>query len=275
LVRLGDIAEVNEGKPTGANDYFFLPLERAKEYKIEDDFLLPGIMKTRRMNYLIIDFNLIGRYFLQIQKNENEIRKLNVYKYLDYGRREILPKSNTLKSKPIWWRFSYRKPADLLCPCGYGETIFCAINEARAVASNSYTEIRLKDLDYKYPLFIFINSVIGWLFLEILGRKSLGGGMIKIDPIEYRQMYVLNKKLMPSKLSIKNRMVKSIFSELGFDKNKPIRSQQPKPLPDRAELDNIVFDELGLTEQERKEVYWAVAELVKNRLDKAGSFNAH
>ncbi|MCD6129971.1 MAG: hypothetical protein J7J10_03350, partial [Deltaproteobacteria bacterium] len=69
--------------------------------------------------------------------------------------------------------------------------------------------------------------------------------------------------------------VKSIFSELGFDKNKPIRSQQPKPLPDRAELDNIVFDELGLTEQERKEVYWAVAELVKNRLDKAGSFNAH
>ena len=29
------------------------------------------------------------------------------------------------------------------------------------------------------------------------------------------------------------------------------------------------FDALGLTESERKEVYWAVAELVQNRLSKA------
>jgi len=33
----------------------------------------------------------------------------------------------------------------------------------------------------------------------------------------------------------------------------------------------VVFDALGLTEEERKEVYWATAELVKNRLDKARS----
>jgi hypothetical protein len=37
------------------------------------------------------------------------------------------------------------------------------------------------------------------------------------------------------------------------------------------ELDDIIFDELGLTEEERKEVYWSVAELVKQRLEKAGS----
>jgi hypothetical protein len=42
-------------------------------------------------------------------------------------------------------------------------------------------------------------------------------------------------------------------------------------LPDRKELDDIVFDALGLSEDERKEVYWSVAELVKARLDKAES----
>jgi len=47
--------------------------------------------------------------------------------------------------------------------------------------------------------------------------------------------------------------------------------QEPNPLPDRKALDDIVFDALGLTEEERKEVYWAVAELVKNRLEKARS----
>jgi hypothetical protein len=44
-------------------------------------------------------------------------------------------------------------------------------------------------------------------------------------------------------------------------------SQQPNPLPDRKALDDVVFcakgasasggDALGLTEAERKEVYWA------------------
>ncbi len=63
----------------------------------------------------------------------------------------------------------------------------------------------------------------------------------------------------------------SIFTELGFDPNKPIREQEPNPLPDRKALDDIIFDALGLTEEERKEVYWAVAELVKTRLEKARS----
>ena len=36
-------------------------------------------------------------------------------------------------------------------------------------------------------------------------------------------------------------------------------------------LDAIIFGIFGLTEDERKEVYWAVCELVKNRLEKARS----
>ncbi len=65
--------------------------------------------------------------------------------------------------------------------------------------------------------------------------------------------------------------VKTVFEEVGIDKDKPIRGQEPNPLPDRAHLDNIIFDELGLTQDERKEVYWSVCELVKQRIDKARS----
>jgi hypothetical protein len=36
-------------------------------------------------------------------------------------------------------------------------------------------------------------------------------------------------------------------------------------------LDDEIFDEIGLTPEERNEVYWSLAELVKQRLDKAGS----
>jgi len=41
--------------------------------------------------------------------------------------------------------------------------------------------------------------------------------------------------------------------------------------PDRFELDAVVFDVLGLTDEERLAVYQAVVELVKNRLVKARS----
>lgn len=50
-----------------------------------------------------------------------------------------------------------------------------------------------------------------------------------------------------------------------------IHERTPNSLPDRKALDDIVFDILGLTDNERNEVYWAVCELVKNRLDKARS----
>jgi len=36
-------------------------------------------------------------------------------------------------------------------------------------------------------------------------------------------------------------------------------------------MDNIIFDELGLIKEERKEVYWAVCELVQQRLSKTTS----
>ncbi|MEW6068784.1 MAG: hypothetical protein AB1610_10900 [Nitrospirota bacterium] len=52
---------------------------------------------------------------------------------------------------------------------------------------------------------------------------------------------------------------------------RPLHEQKPNPLPDRKTLDDIVFNILGLTEDKRTEIYWAVCKLVKNRLEKARS----
>ena len=81
---------------------------------------------------------------------------------------------------------------------------------------------------------------------------------------------------------------KDIFEKLCFYKTKPIRTQKPNPLPDRKALDDIIFsrrdafaDALGFQpkadpplaeiQEEREEVYYAVCELVQNRLNKARS----
>lgn len=78
--------------------------------------------------------------------------------------------------------------------------------------------------------------------------------------------------------SLARRPFRSIFEELGLPKpNKDYSNIRPedvsldKVLPDRQALDQVVFEALGLTEEEQQEVYRAVVGLVKDRLAKAKS----
>ena len=57
------------------------------------------------------------------------------------------------------------------------------------------------------------------------------------------------------------RLALSIFKKCVFSRFLTINEQKSTPLTDRKELDDIVFDALGLTEDKCKQVYWAVAEL--------------
>ena len=90
---------------------------------------------------------------------------------------------------------------------------------------------------------------------------------------EVKNSLIVNPDLLPNNYNFSLRELHSIFTECGINPKSdiPIEEQEPNPLPDRAELDNIVFDALGLTAEERKEVYRAVCRLVWDRISKAGS----
>ena len=68
-----------------------------------------------------------------------------------------------------------------------------------------------------------------------------------------------------------SRPVDSIYTELGT--SVPEEASLDKVKPDRRELDKIIMGEiLGLNEKEQIEVYKALIDLVKSRLEKAKSF---
>jgi len=67
------------------------------------------------------------------------------------------------------------------------------------------------------------------------------------------------------------RPVLSVFSEFGA--NSPSEVSLERVKPDRRELDRLIMgDILGLTEEEQVEVYRAIVDLVKSRIEKAQSF---
>jgi hypothetical protein len=140
-----------------------------------------------------------------------------------------------------------------------------------------------------------LNSTFSYLVAEVISRKTYGIGVAYIYGPEVNNIYLVNPSILAEhdKQSVerifnnmRNREILSIFEELGFQKCTQRKCNHPehpyeyvKPeevsfdriMPDRRELDKIVFEALGLTEEEQLEVYRAVLELVKNRLLKAKS----
>ena len=132
--------------------------------------------------------------------------------------------------------------------------------------------------------------------MELIGRINLGEGALDFKVYEAADLLILRKEFFKNSQSIRitsdvtkfmsTREIKSIFEELGFaichqrsckHPEHPYEFVDPdkvslgKVIPDRREIDKIVFEALGLTEEEQLEVYRAVVELVKNRLVKARS----
>lgn len=148
---------------------------------------------------------------------------------------------------------------------------------AKILVSDNFQEIHY--LNKNEREFVYsCNSTLFQLLLNIIGRANFGDGLIKLQTFEVASLILLNPeniKITGVKINTFNKFISrdlySFFEELGFNRNELIRDQIPNPLPDRKELDDIIFDELGLSNKERNEVYWSVAELVKQRLDKAAS----
>jgi len=124
---------------------------------------------------------------------------------------------------------------------------------------------------------LVLNSTLIAFWLEILARQPGGGGA----PLDV-DVYVAAKLLIPKledltkrksefeKIGLLERDTLTIFQELGA--NAPTEISFEKVKADRLELDKIVLrDILELSEKEHLEVYKAVVDLVKSRLEKAKS----
>jgi hypothetical protein len=130
------------------------------------------------------------------------------------------------------------------------------------------------------PYICNLNCTIYILFREILGFLSLGLGVLKmpvylvgIIPVINFSLFSRNikRELLLLNKQLKMRDIGSVFEEIGTTNPKDVNFSNIKP--DRRALDQIIMgDILGLTDEEQLEVYRAVIELVKSRIDKARSF---
>jgi len=112
--------------------------------------------------------------------------------------------------------------------------------------------------------------------VETLGRRSLGGGGIRILVEDLKWGRIL---INPEAFDIKQRRVlKRCFDALAsvpvhsvIEEIHALQSTTSTSANPRIVLDKTVFDVLNLNKQERIAVYEAVIDLVEKRLGKAKS----
>jgi hypothetical protein len=269
LVKLGDIAEVSRGFTTGVNEFFYLDEETINQWQIETEFLKPVIKSPKECKSILIKPENLTYKIFMCHKSKNELKGTNALKYIEWGEKQKTKDGVYWKNVPsvsgrkYWWSLGEREPARI----NYNYLI----NEvAKSYVGKIYASDNFQEIHTDKKIELFLNSIVSYLFQSNTGRVGFGGGLLKIQTYELKSLPCLEIETDSVQYFI-NDDNKSIFEECGINPKQPIRDQEPNPLPDRKELDNIVFDILGLSGQERKEVYWSVCELVHNRLSKARS----
>lgn len=288
LIELRDISDVKFGIKTGANDFFYLDEKMIKEWKIEPEYLLNIIRTSKEIEFTIIKQQDLKFKLFYCNKPKEELKNTNALKYITYGEhkkieikkggdkgKEVIGyhKLETIKNRKLWYSIGERDYPNFAQTQIFNDR-FLFTDTDNTFVDNVLNEIRLKK-DYKTiknKCLSALNCTLSILMIELYGRAALGEGALKLQVNDLKKILLFKPDRLERNIPFK-RKVLSIFEELRINEAYPIREQEPKPISDRAELDNIIFDELGLTKEERKEVYWAVCELVKQRLDKAKSLS--
>ncbi len=266
LVRLGDIAEVRRGFTTGANEFFYLTQEKIDEWGIEEEFLKPFLFSLKEIESYEVYQNRLKRKIFTCNDNIHQLVKNNktgAINYIKWGESKKFNLRPSVLSRKLWYSLGDQPKNDFVSNRFLGKRFGFPLL-ADTVACDVFFVGRFNN-DLKVNIAL-LNSTLTFLVAEIISRKTYGIGVAYLYGPE------INAVLLPKVDILTEKSKKNLQKEFNNMRGRRILNiEEEIQQPDRKALDDIVFDAIGLTPAERKEVYWAVCELVQRRLEKARS----
>lgn len=296
LVRLGDIAEIKFGIITGANNFFYLrplgPGSRQEllrvrngagwEGELEEEFLKPVIKSPRECRTIIINPAELRYRIFMCHKSKEELKGTKALEYIEWGEHQeirirqgknigktIIGYQNAISihGRKYWWDLGKKNIGDY-------HFNYLIYDVGRTYSGKFYSSDNFFSINPKITNLnlLQMNNSIFYLIQNVLGRVSFGGGLMKIQTYELSKMH-LPFSSVEGELCDENYVIQSIFEECGLDpkSNIPLSEQMPQPAYYRKRVDDVFFDELNLTIDERNDVYRTLCSLVYERLKKANS----
>ncbi|RLF03255.1 MAG: hypothetical protein DRJ59_01220 [Thermoprotei archaeon] len=309
LIPLGRVVRVRRGYTTGADEFFYLTEEEIKKWRIELEFwthideetgkCVPNyvIKSPRDSRTITIDPSKLKHRVLIIDKNKEQLRGTNVLKYILYGEEKGYHRRPTCRSRKRWYDLGVITPAPILFPRRFWDRFIAFYNPYGVLENDTLFGIIPFKLEYVKPLCAYLNSTIAALIIELFGRSGLGQGVLDTDVWMIEKLPIVNPEELLNDRNIasilenvfeeiKERGVTSIFDEILGQriKKKDLERTDIESLKEsvkldsvnrcRLKLDEVFFDVLELTQEERLEVYRAIVDLVASRIKRAASVRA-
>jgi type I restriction-modification system DNA methylase subunit len=281
LVPLKQVAKVRRGFTTGANEFFYLTEEQIRRRGIEKKYLRPIIFSLKEVKGYSLNRKALKYKVIICHKKKARLEGTNLLKYIERGEDRGYSERPTCASRmPAPWYSLGRgwHYAPLIFPAKVGERMPVFLND------NVFEDKKLygiTPIETSKTLIIgaLLNSTLSRLFIEFMCRQLTGAQTIAdIDVVVVESLPIpdVNRiskgiiaRLTESFKALAESDAESVFKETA---SSPEDVSLEKVKPDRRELDKIVMGEiLGLTDEEQLEVYKAVVDLVKSRLEKARS----
>lgn len=188
---LSDFVRVMRGIATGANEFFFLTKEQAKDLQIPEKYFLPAIGRTRDAEEAFITKETIkkleekGRPTLLFFPNGVRWDDMPeaVKNYIREGEKSGLAKRALISTRQPWYKMEVREvPMFLFAYLGRRNARFIK-NEAGVVPLTGFLCIypRSNDKEYIGKLWAVLQHPGTISNLQLVG-KSYGSGAIKVEP---------------------------------------------------------------------------------------------
>ncbi len=289
FVPLREIGDVQRGFTTGANEFFYLSEEEIIRKKIEKEFWMhrnsqghwiPNyvVKGPRECDSLVVTPDHLRNRVLIIHKRKSELKNKEIHKYLESGETKGFHKRLTCAVRENWYELT-EVTADLIWIKGIWNRHFIPVAEFEPFIDQQLYAVQLKNKDWRDLVAASLNSTYFAIFQELTGRVNFGEGILWIAVYEPLQLPVLSplifsasvkEKVAVALKELQNRKIGTVFEEIGANILSEVSLQSV--LPDRRVLDKIIMgDILGLSDEEQLEVYRAVVDLVRSRIQKAQS----
>lgn len=259
LAPLKQWATIQRGFTTGANAFFYLNAETIDKWQIEPRFRRPLLKSLRGMQSLAPDGES-GLEVLQITPNESLTGSM-VGAYVAWGESEGFHQRPTCRARQPWYALPHQERAELVLAKGIWERHLAPLLSAPLLIDQQLYRLAPQAGISLHVAAALLNSSWTALQLELHGRVNFGEGVLWLAAYEVENLLLPDPRLVPPDTQ---QHLKACFKRLS---KRPVTNSFVTELmhPARQELDNAVFNLVGLSATEATIIQETLVERVLAR----------
>ena len=275
LKKLSDVLRVETYLNTGGADDFFIvrPIKDGKnelttkfmtfdgeEMAVENIYVHPFIKSPSELKKLLIEEG--DAQWLLITPPINILNSSLVYKYIGWAEKQGFNQRSGCRNRNPWWKLppQANNPGSILWGRLHHDKHVIGFNPERIPFTNFYS---IHAPDTLLTLAI-LNSTLIAFFKELMGKTNFGGGVLKTDGNDIKQIPIIN----PKKIAEEDKKnLEKLISQLLNEPISPVFQSIKNPI--LRELDETILRILGMSSNIVDDLYDETIKAIERRLQKA------